>query len=325
MCALKKRRQLVDKLRDYSIRDFYVTSVLCCMLLTSRVCGGTSILAIVTANGIVIGADGRVRSFSSSSCDAVSKSGTTLKIFPLKHKIALASDGVAVISSKNHKHTLYRLPVWVDFIDHNTRGNITVSELARIVEEEGSRKLSDAVKEIQPPTCPGEKKPILYSQHMVEYVIAGYERDIPSIYSVKLNIDWEKHTITPVRVLVEPPNRERIDNRWVPFAHLLGLIRVCQAESNLYKIATSRFPGLRDTFCAQEFRSLTLEKASDVVRAMLEMQSEDTPNNVGFPLTVITIPKRGKIKTKSYCDRFPSSPNRLSKQMSYGCEEKEND
>ncbi len=50
----------------------------------------------------------------------------------------------------------------------------------------------------------------------------------------------------------------------------------------------------------QKGKSLTLKQASNVVRSMLAIESEAEPDFVGFPITLVTIPRRGNGWSRTY-------------------------
>jgi hypothetical protein len=132
---------------------------------------------------------------------------------------------------------------------------------------------------------------------------------VPTIYSVGLYIDWEhKNVVGPNRVLIQPEKGQRTDSRMGAFGQHVAITQIGDAKSDAHKKATTRLPLEYRIFDAG--KDLTLGQAGDVVRVFLGIEAEANPKFVGFPLTVVTIPKPcfGSVRTYQ-TDVHSRSPN----------------
>lgn len=154
----------------------------------------------------------------------------------------------------------------------------------------------------------------------VEYIIAGYDSGAPVLISVKLERDWKRRTILPTRTLVQPDERERIDSRLGAFGVNSIVFEACNAHAGPYQKEISKFTAYAKAACDRAFADFTLDQASDLVRVLIGIEAEVHPDLVGFPLTVITLPKIGSGWVRNYCNSFPSSPSKLSRR--HTCKQK---
>jgi hypothetical protein len=271
------------------------------------------VVYIVTPSGIVIGADGLV--VPVVPCWFIgppSPPFTARKIFLLRHKLALSSVGIE--AGRGRDGSFYSFPTWVKVFDYNAGSDATVSSVAQSVEDESAEALSFlAASTDKAPACPSEKQAFDDHALFVEYTIAGYEAGVPVVYRVQLKPYREHPGIKSLRIPVEPEQGQRIDarsgisdqNTW------WRLVAVCspKAHPNAYEVAFSRFPSKSQAFCANDFSGFTLEQASDTVRILIEIFAEVEPNRIGFPLTIVTIPKNGLGRVRTYSKRFRSLPH----------------
>jgi hypothetical protein len=287
-------------------------------------CYASIVVYIISPDGIVIGADGLGVELMPCGYIGPRQRAPFSKIFLLKGKLVIANVGLGGLKSPDQRTMLYSLPAFIEFIDYNFGSDMTVTSLSRVVENEAPKVLSFLPDRLTLPdySCElGENQPFnRRSPFFHEFIIAGYESGVPLIYYVHLKIDWDHHRIIANRFPKEQPQRQNIQfsvygstNALVP----LALVCSVQAQINSYEIAFSRFPVQQAFFCTRDFSGYSLELASDMVRILLEICTEVEPSTIGFPLTVVTIPRVGSAQIRSYCDPFPSAPSRLTKQ--HGC------
>ena len=261
------------------MRKNYLAIVLllgCCFADHAR---ATTVVYIVTPTGIVIGADGKTI-----------PSGTAMKIFLLKRRLVVADSYTESAKVSGGTTTLYDFPTWIEVIDSKIRSNTTVEALSLIIKDEMPRSFSFAIEGIKSGAI--KKSDPGVEDILIRYIVAGYESGIPTIYSIWFGIDWDQKTVIgPQRVLVQPEQRQRADSRFGAFGQHVALNQLGDTQSDVHKKAVAKLPLEYQTLAAG--KDLTLKQASNFVRGLLAIEAVANPQNVGFPITVVTIPKVG--------------------------------
>ncbi len=296
-----------------SIRNFYLATLLVVWGYLHSCCASV-VVYIVAPDGIVIGADGMGIDLLPCGYAGPPRAIVARKIFLLKHKLALGYVGLARIKTENQRTVLYDLPTFIEFIEYNLGADATVNSLARIIEDEAPKALSFLPDRIMNPdyACKvGENKPFNPRFSFHDYWVAGYESGVPLIYDVNLKI--EGGHVSPARVPIEPSKGQRIDARtgssfnvWFQFP----LVCAPETQPNRYETAFSSFPSQKQSFCAYDFSRFTLEQASDVVRTLIEVFTKVEPDHMGFPITIVSIPRDGNGWVRTYSKPFPSLPDK---------------
>jgi hypothetical protein len=177
----------------------------------------------------------------------------------------------------------------------------TVEEFSRIVEDESSKALALSASSIKKWTCKQDCPFVTDSERSLmrdcdtftRIIVAGYESDAPVIYSIKFKTDWERNIATPVRI-PELLDGVQTDSRAGGFGIYQSLIQACIPVSDAYKKAVAKIP------CVCHARKSTLPEASDAVRGLIGIEAEANPNAVSVPITIVTIPKRGGGRIRTY-------------------------
>jgi hypothetical protein len=268
------------------MRKSYFAVPLLIALFLSRYAAATTVVYIVTPTGIVVGADGKA-----------TPTGTVLKIFLLRGKYVLANVDIERAESKDGGTVLYDFPTWTGIIDGKIRPETTVAALSLIVENEMPKTFSFAIEGIKSGAI--EKGDTGLEDILVSYMVAGYESGVPAIYNIWFNVDWNQKTVIgPHRVLLQPEQGQRTDSRFGLFGQHVALSQLGDAQSNAHKKAVAKLPLEYQALDAG--KELTLKQASNFVRALLAIEAEANPKFVGFPITVVTIPRIGRGWVRKY-------------------------
>jgi len=143
------------------------------------------------------------------------------------------------------------------------------------------------------------------TEYLVQYVVAGYENGVPVVYSLTLMPDWNAKTVNgPFEVLLKKggPRNTAFDFGWRGRGTGLSLINTANSgPQREFNDGTRADVGL-----TKPAHCLTAEHLSDVAKAMLVIETEYDPHYVGFPLTVIALPKNGDGTVTTYEGNSPS-------------------
>lgn len=240
-----------------------------------------------------------------------------LKIVLLRSKYVVADIYTEHAESNDSGTVLYDFPAWAKIIDSKIRSDTTPEALSRIIEDEMPRTFSFAVEGIKSGAI--KKGDAGLEDILIRYVVAGYESGVPAIYSIWFDIDWNQKTVIgPQRILVQPEQGQRADSRFGGFGQNIALSQLKDTQSDAYKKALAKIPLECQTINAR--KELTLKQASNFVRALLAIEAEANPKSVGFPITVVTIPKIGSGWVRTYerdvptLSRLPGATQRKQKQ-----------
>lgn len=306
-------------------RYFYSRPVFILSLLLGSSAGSVN-LFILTPEGIVIAADGK--SMIAPDCGTSDPviHGTAMKILLLKHGLAVSEVGIESAKSRDHTTTLYDFPGWIKSEYHKLHSNGSISQLFRVIENEGPAAMAFVFTDALNLTCHfKENQPsgIGLPNILAQYIVAGYEAGVPAIDGVELDVNWKERTITRKRIPIQPIKRDDIYAGKGGIGYYEIIWTLCNHETDYYKRTLSKFPAETEVFCRGDLAHFTLQQASDMLRILIEIDSEVYPDHLGFPITVVTIPRVGRSRILSYCHPFPSDPDRLTRKS--GCKEKHKD
>jgi hypothetical protein len=242
----------------------------------------TTIVVAVMPGGIVIGADGKT-----------TPTGTTVKVFLLKHHLVVGDLYAQTAKSGDTGTVLYDFPSWAKQIDKNTSAKVSVSELATIINNQVTSTFAFAIQAIKSGQMTKDKALASgVDAYLIQYIVAGYEKGIPTVYSITLMPDWDTKTVNgPFKVLLNPEEGQNSNSHIFYRGRGVGIREAMATNSETQKELAARIP--------IEFRllstgkDLTLNQAANVVRAFLGIEAETEPSYVGFPITLVTIPKLG--------------------------------
>jgi hypothetical protein len=278
-----------------SMRKNYLAVPLFIVLCFADHATATTVVYAVTPTGMVIGADGKTV-----------PSGTAIKIFLLRGKYVVADLYAENAKSNDGGVMAYDFPVWIKQVDQHTDANVSVSGLAEIIKNQMTTTFAFAIDAIKTGNFTRDQAVVTgVDVYIVQYVIAGYEKGIPFVHSLTLMPDWGTKTVNgPFDVSL----KEKKGLGWRGQGIALSQINI--ADTKEQKELSAKIPV--EFNALRKGNDLTLHQASNVVRAMLGMESKSNPRYVGFPITVVTIPKIGHGWVRTY-ERDVPALSRLPK------------
>jgi len=197
---------------------------------------------------------------------------------------------------------LYDLPTFAKSVQSQIDRKTTVEQFFRIVEDEGSKELSFAPSDLDRWACSRPIDPITKKKNSpVQYIMAGYESGAPVVHLLDFKIDWEKNTINPVRVPIQSCQGQQVNCKPQVFGFFWGYLSLCDPQIDAYKEAIAKFSFMCDVI--QE-KAHTLDEASDMARIIIGIEAEVYPDDVNFPITVVTLPAQGRERVKKYNTPF---------------------
>ncbi len=236
---------------------------------------------------------------------------TTIKVVLLKHRLIVCALGKEKADNPFNGHVYYDFHSWIDDIEQKARQDVTVAQLSTIIRDSipGAFKfLSDAIKRGQITQRDFEYP----DADLAEYFIAGYENGRPVVHVVYFRPDWVGKGLTVPKDKVIYPNDETYSKPlWSkPYIRVFGM------NAGLYEI---KVPGSKErrelesrvpieVGMIDKGDSFSLKQASNTIRSLLAIEMETDSHDVGFPVTVITVPRLGMPHVSTFLkDAYPLS------------------
>jgi hypothetical protein len=280
----------------------YLAFILLGSLVATSV-GATTALVVVIPDGIVIGIDGKWRSETIGAAGKA-RTGTIQKMFLLKQRLAVADLMTERFETSDKGAPCYDFPAWIEKVNQKTDSKMSVDTLADVIGDQASKTFACVGNEIKSGRLTEDEAKRTNSgleETLVYYMIGGYESGIPTIYSVTLKPNWILKTIVgPFKTSLHPIEGQSVESRIFPIGRQIGIARVDTADSNEQKKFATKVP-IEFSLIATH-QTLSMEQASNVVRALLGIEAETEPDWVGFPITVVTIPKSGDGWIRTYTE-----------------------
>jgi hypothetical protein len=255
----------------------------------------TTVIYVVTPTGIVIGADGLLFPPTNLPVGTDDPGATATKVILLKKHLAVASLSSALQKTPDLTTTLYDFQTWIKDIDKQTDEEISATGLTEYIKNQMRTTFAFEIYWFENSKITRAQAPSNIDTRIVHYMIAGYEKGVPVAYSLTLDLNWETHFVDgPTQLPFEAPEEHRHDLSYVlGLGQKVGLSRISEQGTKEQKEYLDRILVESRILSKGKSESLTLKQASNVVRALLGIEAKANPRFVGFPITVVTIPKIG--------------------------------
>ena len=267
---------------------------------------GTTVLVILTPEGIVIAADSKIVSKDFGGYSA-SPEGPANKIIVVRDRIAVGNIGFL----SQHIETMDDRPLfdydpasWLKGIEQKTSPDISVSEFIDTLGSEARTEFSHLNDLIRDPAFK-EKESYCESQG-VQYLVAGFESGIAVVEEVNFTIDEKSCQITGpfVQPIFPSPDTLRFDFGFHPasmgYEDAAADVVYGKTWSKGYR--SIGFESPMELWMLLAKRDLSLDQASTLLHAILRAQNKYTPAAVGPPYTVVRLLKDGTLNRLSYRD-----------------------
>jgi hypothetical protein len=244
----------------------------------------SSAIATITPQGIVLGVDGK----SVNRCVGCPSPKESKKIVLVQDRVALASVGLYAVLGDAHNVPPFYFPTLVGRIEGRLPADASVSRVCEIVQEEAEKFFSWFDVYLKRGLLQQEDSP---GDYPLEYLIAGYEAGVPTIYSIYFEVNWQQLHLKGIqRVLIHPARDGKDDFAIYGVGSKRVVRELKEQRGELYKKVISKAPIESRMLVVK--RELSVNQASNLVRKLLEVETEANPEHVGPPFTIVTIPKK---------------------------------
>ncbi len=201
----------------------------------------------------------------------------------------MGSVGLYAVLGDAHNVAPYYFPALIGQIKARLPADASVSRVSEIVKEEVEKFSAWFDVYLKRGLLQQEDSPADYP---LEYLIAGYQAGVPTIYSIYVEVDWQHLHLKGIqRVLMHHERNGQDDFAIFGVGSKLVLLELKQEQGELYQRVISKAP-LESRMLSGK-RELSVNQASNLVHALLEVEAEANPEQVGPPFTIVTIPRNG--------------------------------
>jgi hypothetical protein len=249
----------------------------------------TSIVAVGTRHGIVIGADAKIMSIDSN--------GRLVPHPPVRTKVALIHNRIAVANAGLELNNFYSFTSLLEYLESHTSTDETVTGITKTISDRLTQLFDgfdDALKADKT-----ARESIPRDGSYLTIFVAGYENNRPAMYSVILNINWNTlHLEAPASACW---CNQRNLNFWFAGGGPHGIHDVLGKTDPPTIQERMVLPKIEP-----EIEALALDKDIEVgqslilTRAFLDLEVLSNPNKVAYPLTIFVILPSGDVRKHIY-------------------------
>lgn len=261
---------------------------LLCLFLLPNLLKATTIALMAIADGIVIASDSKTN-FQNDSLSNTGQSAMETKFAIVQDRIVVANIGVFDFKRED---VHYNFLTWMRGLQRSLPADISVSGFVKILTTETAKTFgvltgwikSGALKRPEP----GQPCTML-----AQYIVAGYENGIGTVYEVQYYADWNQQIVVgPVSTLLQPDPNASGNIHLHLFGQREAIADLSEPQSYAYQEALRLCPGGFGNLISH--RAFTLHEAADLTRTLVQIEEKVSPSEVGGPVRVISIlPARG--------------------------------
>ena len=246
----------------------------------------STVLLLLTPEGIVIAEDGLIVSGSAAGGDVRGKE-TSSKIVTTQRRIAVASIALEGLKSESTGAVFYDFHRWFGSVDKSLPSRVSVTQLADTIAKTGPWSNSD----INSLLASGEisQRNGVVTDGLAEFIVAGYEAGQPRVIDVSAKIDWGNRRVMPVDTHTVIPGP---DDWGIKFwGRSVAISQLGDPNNKASILLRKRAPLEYNDFAGK--KRLDLAHGRKLLRAMLELEIEADSDYVGLPITIVSIPHHG--------------------------------
>jgi hypothetical protein len=279
---------------------------LACISLFILICfdasgvSATTVIAIVTPEGIIVGTDAK----EVTALRLINPIGS--RMIPRKAEL-IANDRILVSSSGLVHGQGYDFFDWIKKISADLPDDISVEDFVHVLERESAAEFQDMNTALQTKEVAGPS--FEFCTNFVRYLIAGYRDARPMVFKVEFYIDWQRKLLVgPLTTTFNSPH-SGTELGLYSIGEVTALIEITDRNSYAYKQASLHAPKEFAKFFAGG--NLTECEALGLIKALIKIEEEVSPSKVGGIGQIFFIPVSGPIR-ESKCNAL--TPSRKSSQ-----------
>jgi hypothetical protein len=247
----------------------------------------TTVIAIATPDGIVVGTDALV---TTGSYGDVNRTGS--KLVPKKIELILGNR-IVVATSGIVGSSTYEFHDWIEEISKDLPKDTSVEDFVHVLERESAAKFQYLTPLLKSGklTTPSDK----FCGNLVKYLVVGYQEGHPRVYTVEFYNDWaNKQLVGPITNLL---TQRGSDFGIFMIGQFNAINELKNPKSFAVKQASIRAPNVLT-------KLLTTGNASEcevasLIRVLVKVQGDVNPDDVNGVGQLFYIPRLGFIRETS--------------------------
>jgi hypothetical protein len=256
----------------------------------------TTVIAIVTPKGIIVGTDAKIVTTVGVSLSPVNSAFVAQKIqLVVNNRILVASAGLE--SGPN-----YKFETWIQEISRDLPKDISVEDFVAVLERESATKFQNA--DIELATSQFKPPPFEFCRDFIQYLVVGYQGGRPRVYGIEYHIDWErKHLVGPRLTAYHAPENHSVDLGLYSIGEVGAITELGNRDSYAHKQASLHAPGILEKLSSGQ--EITECEASKLIRALIKIEEGVSPTKVGGVGRFFYIPAPSGTFRESKCISLP--------------------
>jgi hypothetical protein len=273
------------------------------LLVWSRVCLASTIVAIVAPQGMIIASDSGA-TIKSEDYTPI-RQERAIKFLPVKHLVVAAigtTDFTEVLQNGTRD---VHFVEWITNLEAGLPADVSPETMADKIAAEATLMLAPLDQEIRAGRM---KQGNLQEKFKVltQYMIFGYSLGEPRIYVVQFYIDWDKKEILEPKTFLLHPGPGMRDHSYAfySFGITQALDDISNTSGYAYQQVVRQCPALADLYAV---RDISLDSILNIARAEVRVEERTNPSRVfGEIATIRMLPdgSHGPIETVSPSDKI---------------------
>jgi hypothetical protein len=246
-------------------------------------CQATSIIVVVTGNNIVVASDTKKDWMHAGP----NHEKTGNKVVVIENRAALGTTGLGRLGD-------FDADRFIVGIKDTYCGDTSVSAIERVIKDKLKPFMDGFLAYVA--DGPVTDKEAFLGSVLVDFIVAGYEKGIPTIDIITLDIDWNSRKVSrPITHSIYPSPNIPVDRNPRPFAfgNHDAIDAALNNTSSKERKAAYTFRGFETGFWG-DIRDITTKQAVDIAADTVRFEAEFSPKDVGPPINLVTLSRDGK-------------------------------
>jgi hypothetical protein len=266
-------------------RPYLIPITLLLAIITGAQCMGTTVVVVVASNGIILASDGKQQ--SQSLIGKTPNPQSAVKNYVMNSKVAVAVVGMGSLSiiSGTKKLFDYDSIRFLERIKHCLPSNASVNTVAGIIKDKSQVTLDRLSPYVENGTLNKNNAP---GGDIVDYIVVGFERNLPTVIKVSIEPDWERRKLTgPVFKTVHPSQDVPIDTDIRFYGTTEAINNAASPTSREHAVAARKYPGvIKGLEVRQKALTINTSVGVPIATDLIRLESEFDSENVGPPIHI---------------------------------------
>lgn len=251
----------------------------------------TTIVVVVSGNGVVVSSDSLTTSHDLKDLSA-GREKFQDKFVVLHNRIVVGSVGLAYIDNPAFK---FDFLTWMHSLETKLPDNVSVDDVERVIEKESPTAFGTFYSDNLRNNAVERKSPDFDCEDVAEFVIAGYQQGVPTVYKVKFDIDWNTQSFvgpTKIAVYAQSANAATYEIRTFGVGQAITDILNRNSYAHQQALRCSRKAMTKIDGKIPP----SLDETAALSRVLVQVEENTNPDSVGGAIRTVEILPDGRTK-----------------------------